>query len=177
MAMRWYAIHVYSGFEERVKKQLLQQIEQKDFEDQVDEILIPIENVVEFKNGKKHISQKNFFPGYILIRMEMSEALWYLVKNTPKVTDFISSGKKPAALADEEVEQIIEQMKAGIEKPKPRVRFQKGERVRITEGAFANFNGVVEEVNQEKSRLKVMVSIFGRATAVDVEFSQVENAN
>ncbi|HPQ40314.1 MAG TPA: transcription termination/antitermination protein NusG [bacterium] len=177
MAMRWYAVHVYSGFEERVKKQLLQQIEQKGVEDQVEEILIPIENVVEYKNGKKHISQKNFFPGYILIRMEMSEALWYLVKNTPKVTDFISSGKKPAALADEEVEQIIEQMKAGIEKPKPRVRFQKGERVRITDGAFANFNGVVEEVNQEKSRLKVMVSIFGRATAVDVEFSQVETAN
>jgi len=177
MAMRWYAIHVYSGFEERVKKQLLQQIEQKGFSDQVDEILIPIENVVEHKHGKKYISQKNFFPGYVLIRMEMSEALWYLVKNTPKVTDFISSGKKPAALADAEVEQIIEQMKAGIEKPKPRVRFQKGEQVRITEGAFANFNGVVEEVNQEKSRLKVMVSIFGRATAVDVEFSQVETAN
>ncbi|MBN1296602.1 transcription termination/antitermination factor NusG [bacterium] len=177
MAMRWYAVHVYSGFEERVKKQLLQQIEQKGFKDQVEEVLIPIENVVEFKNGKKHILQKNFFPGYILMRMEMSEALWYLVKNTPKVTDFISSGKKPAPLSDDEVEQIIAQMKAGIDKPKPRVRFQKGERVRITDGAFANFNGVVEEVNQEKSRLKVMVSIFGRATAVDVEFSQVETAN
>ena len=177
MAMRWYAVHVYSGFEERVRKHLEQQLEQQGYQDKVDEILIPIENVVEFKNGKKHISQKNFFPGYILIRMEMSEPLWYLVKNTPKVTDFISSGKKPAALADEEVEQIIAQMKAGIEKPKPRVRFSKGERVRITEGAFANFNGVVEEVNQEKSRLKVMVSIFGRATAVDVEFSQVESAN
>lgn len=177
MAMRWYAVHVYSGFEERVRKHLDQQLEQQGLQDKVEEILIPIENVVEFKNGKKHISQKNFFPGYILIRMEMSESLWYLVKNTPKVTDFISSGKKPAALADEEVEQIVAQMKAGIEKPKPRVRFQKGERVRITEGAFANFNGVVEDVNQEKSRLKVMVSIFGRATAVDVEFSQVENAN
>ena len=177
MAMRWYAVHVYSGFEERVRKHLEQQLEQQGYQDKVEEILIPIENVVEFKNGKKHISQKNFFPGYILIRMEMSEPLWYLVKNTPKVTDFISSGKKPAALADEEVEQIIAQMKAGIEKPKPRVRFSKGERVRITEGAFANFNGVVEEVNQEKSRLKVMVSIFGRATAVDVEFSQVESAN
>ncbi|MCD4653057.1 transcription termination/antitermination protein NusG [bacterium] len=177
MAMRWYAIHVYSGFEDRVRKHLEQQLEQQGYEDHVEEILIPIENVIEFKNGKKHISQKNFFPGYILIRMEMSEALWYLVKNTPKVTDFISSGKKPAALGDDEVEQIIAQMKAGIEKPKPRVRFQKSERVRIIEGAFANFNGVVEEVNQEKSRLKVMVSIFGRATAVDVEFSQVESAN
>lgn len=177
MAMRWYAIHVYSGFEERVKKHLLKQIEQANLSDQVDDILIPIDNVVEYKNGKKHISQKNFFPGYVLIRMEFSEALWYLVKNTPKVTDFISSGKKPAALPDEEVQHIIDQMKEGIEKPKPRVRFQRGERVRITEGAFANFNGVVEEVNQEKSRLKVMVSIFGRATAVDAEFSQVESTN
>jgi len=177
MGMRWYAIHVYSGFEERVRKHLEQQLDQQGYQDQVEEILIPIENVVEFKNGKKQILQKNFFPGYILIRMQMSEALWYLVKNTPKVTDFISSGKKPAALADVEVEQIIAQMKAGMEKPKPRILFQKGESVRIIEGAFANFNGVVEEVNQEKSRLKVMVSIFGRATAVDVEFSQVEIAN
>ncbi|MBN1878618.1 transcription termination/antitermination factor NusG [bacterium] len=177
MAMRWYAIHVYSGFEERVRKHLEKQIEQSGFSDQVEEILIPIDNVVEVKNGKRQIYQKNFFPGYVLIRMEFSEALWYLVKNTPKVTDFISSGKKPAALPDEEVQHIVDQMKAGIEKPKPRVRFQKGERVRITDGAFANFNGVVEEVNQEKNRLKVMVSIFGRATAVDVEFSQVESAN
>ena len=111
------------------------------------------------------------------MRMEFSEALWYLVKNTPNVTYFISSGKKPAALPDEEVDQIIEQMQEGIEKPKPRVKFQRGERVRITEGAFANFNGVVEEVNQEKNRLKVMVSIFGRATAVELEFSQVESTN
>lgn len=177
MAMRWYAIHVYSGFEERVRKHLTKQIEQSGFTDQVEEILIPIDNVVEMKNGKRQVVQKNFFPGYVLIRMEFSEALWYLVKNTPKVTDFISSGKKPAALPDEEVQHIIDQMKAGIEKPKPRIKFQKGERVRITDGAFANFNGVVEEVNQEKNRLKVMVSIFGRATAVDVEFSQVESAN
>ncbi len=177
MAMRWYALHVYSGYEERVKQYLLKKIEQAGFADQVEEILIPIDNVVEYKNGKKYISQKNFFPGYILMRMEFSEALWYLVKNTPNVTDFISSGKKPAALPDEEVDQIIEQMQEGIEKPKPRVKFQRGERVRITEGAFANFNGVVEEVNQEKNRLKVMVSIFGRATAVELEFSQVESTN
>ncbi len=176
MAKRWYAVHVYSGFEEKVKAHLEQQIKQKHLEDSFGEILIPMENVVEFKRGKKEISQKSFFPGYILIRMEMSDALWYLVKNTPKVTGFISSGTKPAPLADKEVDYIIEQMKAGIEKPKPRIKFQKGERVRITEGAFANFNGVVEEVNQEKSRLKVMVSIFGRATAVDVDFSQVESA-
>ncbi len=176
MAKRWYAVHVYSGFEEKVKLHLEQQIKAKGLEEEIEQILIPMENVVDYKKGIKQISQKNFFPGYILMRMEMSEALWYLVKNTPKVTDFISSGKKPAALTDQEIEQILEQMQAGIDKPKPRIRFQKGERVRITEGAFANFNGMVEEVNQEKNRLKVMVSIFGRATAVDVDFSQVESA-
>ena len=176
MAKRWYAIHVYSGFEDKVKAHLEQQISANSLEDQIDEILIPMENVVDFKKGKKEIFQKSFFPGYILIHMEMSDALWYLVKNTPKVTGFISSGAKPAPLSDKDIENILNQMQAGIEKPKPRIRFQKGERVRITEGAFANFNGIVEEVNQEKSRLKVMVSIFGRATAVDVDFSQVESA-
>ncbi len=176
MAKRWYAVHVYSGFEEKVKLSIEQQIKAKNLEDQIDSILIPVENVVDFKKGKRQISKKSFFPGYILIHMEMSEALWYLIKNTPKVTDFISSGQKPAALSDREVDNIRKQMQAGIEKPKPRIRFQKGERVRITEGAFANFNGTVEEVNQEKSRLKVMVSIFGRATAVDVDFSQVESS-
>ncbi len=176
MAMRWYAVHVYSGYEEKVKAHLETQIEAKGLEEKFDEILIPVENVVDYGKGKKEISQKSFFPGYILIRMEMSDDLWYLVRNTPKVTGFISSGNKPAPLADEEIEKIKDQMKAGIEKPKPRIRFQKGERVRITDGAFANFNGVVDEVNQEKNRLKVMVSIFGRATAVDVDFSQVESA-
>ncbi|MBN1356225.1 transcription termination/antitermination factor NusG [bacterium] len=176
MAKRWYAVHVYSGFEEKVKTHLEQQIKTKGLEDRIEQILIPMENVVDYKNGKKEISQTSFFPGYILIYMEMSDDLWYLVKNTPKVTDFISSGSKPAPLSDKDMENIMNQMKAGIEKPKPRIRFQKGERVRITEGAFANFNGTVEDVNQEKSRLKVMVSIFGRATAVDVDFSQVENA-
>lgn len=176
MAKRWYAVHVYSGFEEKVKTNLEQQIKTLGLQDKIDEILIPMENVVDFKRGRKEISQKSFFPGYILIHMDMSEELWYLVKNTPKVTGFISSGDKPAPLSDQDIENIQQQMRAGIEKPKPRIRFQKGERVRITEGAFANFNGVVEEVNQEKSRLKVMVSIFGRATAVDVDFSQVESA-
>ncbi len=176
MAKKWYAVHVYSGFEEKVRAHLEQQIKANSLHEKIDQILIPMENVVDFKKGRKEISQKSFFPGYILIHMDMSDELWYLVKNTPKVTGFISSGQKPAPLADSDVENIIQQMQAGIEKPKPRIRFQKGERVRITEGAFANFNGVVEEVNQEKSRLKVMVSIFGRATAVDVDFSQVESA-
>ena len=176
MAKQWYAVHVYSGFEEKVRAHLEQQIKANALHEKIDQILIPMENVVDFKKGRKEISQKSFFPGYILIHMDMSDELWYLVKNTPKVTGFISSGQKPAPLADSDVENIIQQMQAGIEKPKPRIRFQKGERVRITEGAFANFNGVVEEVNQEKSRLKVMVSIFGRATAVDVDFSQVESA-
>lgn len=176
MAKKWYAVHVYSGFEEKVRAHLEQQIKANALHDRIDQILIPMENVVDFKKGRKEISQKSFFPGYILVHMEMSDELWYLVKNTPKVTGFISSGQKPAPLADSDVDNIILQMQAGIEKPKPRIRFQKGERVRITEGAFANFNGVVEEVNQEKSRLKVMVSIFGRATAVDVDFSQVESA-
>ncbi len=176
MAKKWYAVHVYSGFEEKVRAHLEQQIKANALHEKIDQILIPMENVVDFKKGRKEISQKSFFPGYILIHMDMSDELWYLVKNTPKVTGFISSGQKPAPLADSDVENIIQQMQAGIEKPKPRIRFQKGERVRITEGAFANFNGVVEEVNQEKSRLKVMVSIFGRATAVDVDFSQVESA-
>ncbi|MBN1550001.1 transcription termination/antitermination protein NusG [bacterium] len=176
MAKKWYAVHVYSGFEEKVKAHLEQQIKTHNLEDKIDQILIPMENVVDFKRGKREITQKSFFPGYVLIHMEMDDNLWFMVKNTPKVTGFISSGSKPAPLSDQDVENILKQMQAGIEKPKPRIRFQKGERVRITEGAFANFNGVVEEVNQEKSRLKVMVSIFGRATAVDVDFSQVESA-
>ncbi|MBN2054705.1 transcription termination/antitermination factor NusG [bacterium] len=176
MAQRWYVIHTYSGYEEKVKQHIDQQIKIKHLEDVISEVLVPKENVVEFKKGKKEITKKNFFPGYVLIKMEMDEELWHLIKNTPKVTNFVSSGAKPAPLSEHDVEVIFKQIEAGTSKPKPKIKFQKGERVRITDGPFANFTGVVDEVNQDRNTLRVMVSIFGRSTPVEVDFSQVEGA-
>ncbi len=176
MAKRWYVIHTYSGFEAKVKTQIEQKVKLKDLEDEVEEILIPQENVVEYKKGKKEITKKNFFPGYVLIKINMSDELWALIKSIPKVTDFVSSGARPAPLSDKDVKEIFHQIQAGIEKPKPKFQYRKGERVRINEGPFANFTGTVDEVNQDKNTLRVMVSIFGRSTPVEVDFSQVEAA-
>jgi transcription termination/antitermination protein NusG len=175
MTQKWYVIHTYSGFEHKVKMHLEQQIKAEGMEARISEILIPMERVVEFKKGKKQIAKKSFFPGYVLVKMEMDDELWHMIKNTPKVTNFVSSGKRPAPLSEKDMHAILEQVEDGIAKPKPKVRFRRGERVRITEGPFSNFTGTVDEVNDDRNTLKVMVSIFGRATPVEVDFSQVEN--
>ncbi len=171
---RWYVIHTYSGFESKVKTSIEQQVASRNLADRVSETLIPTEKVVELKKGKRKEAFRKFFPGYLLIRMEMTDDLWYLIKNTPKVTGFVGPGTRPTPIPDSEVAQIMQQVEEGVEKPKHRVHFVKGESVRVVDGPFTNFTGLVEEVKPDKGRLKVMVSIFGRPTPVDCEFLQVE---
>lgn len=173
-AMRWYIVHTYSGFEDRVKETLRQRAEALDMGEAFGEIHIPTETIVEYRGGKKKETQRKFFPGYILVEMEMSDTAWHVVKNTPKVTGFVGSGKKPTPLTQEEVEQILQQVVSAREKPKPKYIFDKGEPVKIIDGPFNNFTGVVEEVNLDRNTLKVMVTIFGRATPVELDFSQVQ---
>jgi len=172
-AKRWYIIHTYSGFESKVKQSLLQRAQAMGKADAIGEILIPTEDVVEIKEGKRVVSSKKFFPGYVLVNMEMSDEAWHLVKNTPKVTGFVG-GNAPPPIPQEEVDRIINQVTVSAEKPKPKFEFRPGERVRIIEGPFSNFTGSVEEVNEDRNTLKVMVSIFGRSTPVELEFLQVE---
>jgi transcriptional antiterminator NusG len=171
---RWYIVHTYSGFEERVKETLRQRAEAMGMGEAFGEIRIPTETVVEYKNGKKREIQRKFFPGYILVEMEMSDAAWHVVKNTPKVTGFVGTGKKPTPLSQEEVDQILEQVTTAKERPKPKYVFDRGEPVKIIDGPFNNFTGVVEEVNLDRNTLKVMVTIFGRATPVELDFGQVQ---
>ena len=171
---KWYIVHTYSGFEERVKEQLRQFAEAHGLGESFGEIRIPMETIVELKAGKKRETQRKFFPGYILVEMEMSDAAWHVVKNTPKVTGFVGTGKKPTPLTEEEVNQILEQVVSAKEKPKPRYVFEKGEPVKIIDGPFNNFTGVVEEINLDRSTLKVMVTIFGRHTPVELDFLQVQ---
>ena len=171
---RWYIVHTYSGFEERVKETLRQRADAMGMEESFGEIRIPTETVVEYRNGKKRETQRKFFPGYILVEMEMSDPAWHVVKNTPKVTGFVGTGKKPTPLTQEEVDQILEQVVTAKEKPKPKYLFDKGEPVKIIDGPFNNFTGVVEEVNLDRSTLKVMVTIFGRQTPVELDFLQAE---
>jgi len=171
---RWYIVHTYSGFEERVKETLRQRAEALGMGEAFGEIRIPTETVVEYKGGKKREIERKFFPGYILVEMEMSDAAWHVVKNTPKVTGFVGTGKKPTPLSQEEVNQILEQVVTAKEKPKPKYVFEKGEPVKIIDGPFNNFSGVVEEVNLDRNTLKVMVTIFGRQTPVELDFVQVQ---
>ena len=172
--LQWYIVHTHSGFEERVKKTLLQRAEAMGMGDSFGEVRIPTETVVEYKGGKKREIERKFFPGYILVEMEMSDAAWHVVKNTPKVTGFVGTGKKPTPLTQKEVDQILEQVTTAKEKPKPKYVFDKGEPVKIIDGPFNNFTGVVEEVNLDRNTLKVMVTIFGRATPVELDFAQVQ---
>jgi len=175
MAKRWYVVHAYSGFENQVKKSLLERIKRAEMEDQFGEILVPTEEVVEMKDGQKRRSERKFFPGYVLVQMEMTDDTWHLVKEVPRVMGFIGGSRdKPAPISEREAEQILDRVKEGVEKPRPKVLFEVGEVVRVTDGPFNDFNGVVEEVNYEKSRLRVAVLIFGRSTPVELEFSQVE---
>lgn len=170
----WYIVHTYSGFEERVKETLRQRADALGFGEKIGEIRIPMETIVELKGGKKRETQRKFFPGYILVEMEMSEETWHVVKNTPKVTGFVGTGKVPTPLSAEEVNQILEQVVTAKEKPKPRYVFEKGEPVKIVEGPFSNFTGTVEEVNLDRNTLKVMVTIFGRHTPVELDFLGVQ---
>jgi transcriptional antiterminator NusG len=177
MSKRWYVIHAYSGFEKSVQRALLERIERAGMQDKFGEILVPLEEVVEMKGGQKSISERKFFPGYVLAQMEMTDESWHLVKSTPKVTGFVGgSGNKPTPITDKEVEAILRQIQEGVEKPKPKVLFEVGESVRVTEGPFNDFHGNVEEVNYDKNKLRVSVLIFGRATPVELDFGQVEKA-
>ena len=172
--LQWYIVHTYSGFEERVAETLRQRADALDMADKFGEIRIPTETIVELKGGKKRQTQRKFFPGYMLVEMEMSDAAWHVVKNTPKVTGFVGTGKKPTPLTQEDVDRIVRQVSSAKEKPKPKYMFEKGEQVKIIDGPFNNFSGVVEEVNLDRDTLKVMVTIFGRQTPVELNFLQVE---
>jgi transcriptional antiterminator NusG len=174
MASRWYVIHVYSGFEKKVAQAIREQGEQKGLADRFEEILVPTEEVVEVKRGAKVNSERKFFPGYVLIKMDLDDETWHLVKNTAKVTGFLGGRGRPTPISEAEAARIMRQVQEGVERPKPSITFEIGEQVRVSDGPFTSFNGVVEEVDEEKSRLKVAVSIFGRATPVELEYSQVE---
>ena len=173
--MRWYVIHAYSGMEKSVKKGLEERIGRSDMTDKFGRIMVPSEEVIEVKSGTKTVTERRFFPGYVLIEMEMTDESWHLVKNTPKVTGFVGGIRnRPSPISTAEVQKIMDQMQAGVDKPKPKTLFEIGEMVRVKEGPFTDFNGNVEEVNYEKSRLRVSVTIFGRGTPVELEFGQVE---
>ncbi|POZ60611.1 transcription termination/antitermination protein NusG [Chromobacterium alticapitis] len=175
MAKRWYVVHAYSGFEKSVQKALRERIERSDIADQFGQILVPVEEVVDVKNGRRSITERKFFPGYVLVEMEMTDDTWHLVKSTPKVTGFVGgTANRPAPISKKEVEAIMQQMQEGVEKPKPKVLFEVGERVRVIDGPFNDFNGSVDEVNYERNKLRVSVQIFGRDTPVELEFGQVE---
>jgi len=174
MSMKWYGVHTYSGFENKVKANLEERIRALGAEEFFGQVLIPSETVVELKKGERKTSSRKFFPGYILVQMELNDETWHVVKDTPKVTGFVGGAKNPPAIPDEEVNKITARMEEGIERPKPKVEFEIGETVRVVDGPFLNFTGVVEDVKPEKGKLKVMVSIFGRVTPVELEFIQVE---
>ena len=175
-ARKWYIVHTYSGFEERVKETLKQRAEALGMGDKFGEIRIPTETIIELRGGKKRETQRKFFPGYILVEMEMSDESWHVVKNTPKVTGFVGTGRNPTPLTQSEVDQIVEQVVTAKEKPKPKYVFEKGEMVKIVDGPFNNFTGVVDDINVDRGTLKVMVTIFGRQTPVELEFLQVQKA-
>ncbi|MEJ2060752.1 MAG: transcription termination/antitermination protein NusG [Gammaproteobacteria bacterium] len=177
MALRWYVVHAYSGFENQVKRSLEERIKRFHMEDKFGQILVPTEEVVEMKEGQKRRSERKFFPGYVLVQMEMGDDSWHLVKEAPKVLGFIGgTSDKPAPISDKEADAILHRIQEGVERPRPKVLFEVGEVVRVTDGPFNDFNGVVEEVNYDKSRLLVAVQIFGRSTPVELEFHQVEKA-
>ena len=177
MSMRWYVVHAYSGFETSVKERLQERIDRSEMQSLFGEILVPVEEVVEMKGGQKSISKRKFFPGYMLVQMDLTDESWHLVKSTPKVTGFVGgTGNRPLPITDKEVENIRAQVKEGEDKPKPKVLFEVGENVRVKEGPFTDFHGNVEEVNYDKNKLRVSVLIFGRSTPVELDFGQVEKA-
>ena len=174
MAMRWYVIHVYSGFEKKVAQSIEEQAKQAGLAERIEQVLVPVEEVVEIRRGAKINAERKFFPGYVLVKMDMTDETWHLVKNTPKVTGFLGGGGRPTPISEAEAQQIMRQVQEGIERPKPSITFEIGEQVRVSDGPFTSFNGMVEDVDEERARLKVAVSIFGRSTPVELEYSQVE---
>ncbi|MFO7762441.1 MAG: transcription termination/antitermination protein NusG [Wenzhouxiangellaceae bacterium] len=175
MAKRWYVVHAYSGYEKQVQRSLKERIERSGMQDQFGEVLVPTEEVVEMKKGVKRRSERKFFPGYVLVEMEMNEDTWHLVKDVPKVMGFIGGKQdQPAPISQKEADTILNRVAEGVDKPRPKVLFEPGEMVRVIDGPFNDFNGTVEEINYEKSRLRVAVSIFGRSTPVELDFQQVE---
>ena len=174
MAMRWYVLHVYSGFEGKVAEAIKDKALKKGLEDRVEDIMVPKEEVVEVRRGQKVNSERKVFPGYVLAKLDMSDDVWHMIKDTPKVTGFLGASNKPAPISEKEAARLLQQLQEGVERPKSAVTFDIGEEVKVGEGPFAGFNGVVEEVDEERSKLKVSVSIFGRATPVELEYSQVE---
>ena len=174
MAKRWYVVHVYSGFEKKIATAIKEQAAQKGLADHFEEVLVPAEEVVEVRRGQKVNAERKFFPGYVLVKMELTDDAWHLVKNTPKVTGFLGTKTRPSPITEAEAERIMKQTQEGVEHPRPSVIFQIGEQVRVADGPFTSFNGTVEEVDEEKGRVKVSVSIFGRSTPVELEYGQVE---
>jgi transcriptional antiterminator NusG len=174
MAARWYVLHVYSGFEGKVAEAIRDKAQKQGIESRIEDIMVPTEEVVELKRGQKVNSERKVFPGYVLAKMDMSDEIWHLVKNTPKVTGFLGGGNKPVPISEKEAARLMTQLQEGIEKPRASITFEIGEKVKVMEGPFASFEGMVEEIDEEKGRVKVSVSIFGRATPVELEFSQVE---
>ncbi|MBW2622117.1 MAG: transcription termination/antitermination protein NusG [Deltaproteobacteria bacterium] len=174
MAHQWYIIHAYSGFEDKVKTALEESVRQLKLEDKISEVLVPTEKVVELVKGQRKTSSRKFYPGYVLVHMELDDATWHLVKNTPKVTGFLGGNSIPTPIPPEEVDKVIAQMVEGITKPKPKFHFDEGDEVKVVDGPFSNFIGRVDEVKEDKAKLRVLISIFGRATPVELEFVQVE---
>lgn len=176
MAHRWYVLHVYSGFEGKVADAIMEKARKQGLEDRFEEVMVPKEEVVEVRKGQKVNAERKFFPGYVLIKMDMSDEAWHLVKDTPKVTGFLGGGNRPVPISEKEAQQIVTQMQDGVQAARPSISFEIGEEVRVTDGPFASFNGVVEEVDEERARIKVSVSIFGRSTPVELEYTQIEKS-
>ena len=174
MAKRWYVVHVYSGFEKKIAAAIKEQAGQKGLADAIEEVMVPAEEVVEVRRGQKINSERKFFPGYVLVKMELTDDAWHLIRNTPKVTGFLGTKTRPSPITEAEAERMLKQTQEGVEHPRPSVVFEVGEQVRVADGPFTSFNGTVEEIDEEKGRVKVSVSIFGRATPVELEYGQVE---
>lgn len=174
MTARWYVVHVYSGFESKVAQSIREQAQQTGLDEMIEEVLVPMEEVVQMRRGAKVNAERKFFPGYVLAKMEMTDDAWHLIKDTPKVTGFLGADNKPSPISEAEAQRILHQVQEGVERPKPSVTFEIGEQVRVSDGPFTSFNAMVEDVDEERARLKVAVSIFGRATPVELEYGQVE---